>query len=118
MNLRFEWDPKKARSNLSRHGASFEEALTVFVNPMARIFDDEDHSIEEQREIIIGHSAKKRLLVVCFTLQGESESLVQQGQSERTIRKTSSRRKPMKDETRREYLMSLFLGSYSFCWSL
>jgi uncharacterized protein len=51
---------------------SFEEALTVFANPMARIFDDEDHSIEEQREIIIGHSVKERLLVVCFTSQGES----------------------------------------------
>ena len=72
MNLRFEWDPKKTRSNLSTHGVSFEEALTVFANPVARIFDDEDHSIEEQREIIIGHSAKERLLVVCFTLQGES----------------------------------------------
>jgi uncharacterized protein len=72
MNLRFEWDPKKARSNLSRHGVSLEEALTVFANPMARIFDDEDHSIEEQREIIIGHSAKERLLIVCFTSQDES----------------------------------------------
>jgi len=47
----------------------FEEALTVFGDPLARIFDDEDHSIEEQREIIIGHSSKHRLLVVCFTAQ-------------------------------------------------
>ena len=51
---------------------SFEEALTVFANPMARIFNDEDHSIKEQREIIIGHSVKERLLVVCFTSQRES----------------------------------------------
>jgi len=58
MSLRFEWDPKEARSNLSKHGVSFEEALTVFANPVARIFDDENHSIEEQREIIIGHSVK------------------------------------------------------------
>ena len=72
MSLRFEWDPKKAASNLSRHGVSFEEALTVFADPLARIFDDEDHSIKEQREIIIGHSVKQRLLVVCFTSQGES----------------------------------------------
>ena len=48
MNLRFEWDPKKARSNLSRHGVSFEEALTIFANPMARIFDDEDHSLKNK----------------------------------------------------------------------
>jgi hypothetical protein len=51
---------------------SFEEALTVFSDTLARIFDDEEHSIEEQREIIIGHSAKERLLVVCFTARGES----------------------------------------------
>ena len=71
MNLKFEWDRKKAASNLSKHDVSFEEALTVFSDPLARIFDDEDHSIEEQREIIIGHSAKDRSLVVCFTAQGE-----------------------------------------------
>lgn len=72
MSPKFEWDPKKAASNLSRHSVSFEEALTVFRDALARIFDDEDHSVDEQREIIIGHSAKERLLVVCFTSQGES----------------------------------------------
>jgi uncharacterized protein len=87
MNLRFEWDPKKARSILSRHGVSFEEALTVFANPIARIFDDEDHSIEEQREIIIGHSAKERLLVVCFTLQGESVRIFSARKATRAERK-------------------------------
>ena len=44
----------------------------VFREPLARIFDDEDHSIEEQREIIIGYLVKERLLIVCFTAQGES----------------------------------------------
>ena len=72
MSLKFEWDRRKAASNLSKHGVSFEEALTVFGDPLARIFDDEDHSIEEQREIIIGLSVKERLLVVCFTAKGES----------------------------------------------
>ncbi len=72
MSLKFEWDRRKAASNFSKHGVSFEEAITVFVGPLARIFDDEDHSVEEQREIIVGHSTKERLLVVCFTLQGES----------------------------------------------
>lgn len=67
MSLRFEWDPEKAAANLAKHGVSFEEALTVFSDPLARIFDDEDHSIEEEREIIIGHSTMPRLLVVCFT---------------------------------------------------
>ncbi|HET7840340.1 MAG TPA: BrnT family toxin [Terriglobia bacterium] len=72
MNLRFEWDRQKAVSNLSKHRVSFDEALTVFKDPLARIFDDEDHSVEEKREIIIGHSLKGRLMIVCFTSQGES----------------------------------------------
>ena len=67
MSLRFEWDPEKAVVNLTKHGVSFEEALTVFSDPLARIFEDEDHSIEEEREIIIGHSVKHHLLLVCFT---------------------------------------------------
>jgi hypothetical protein len=56
MGLRFEWDPRKARVNLSKHSVSFEEAVTVFTDPFARIFDDPDHSIEEPREMIIGLS--------------------------------------------------------------
>jgi uncharacterized DUF497 family protein len=87
MNFRFEWDPKKARFNLTRHGVSFEEALTVFANPMARIFDDEDHSTEEHREIIIGHSAKERLLLVCFTSQGESVRIFSARKATRAERK-------------------------------
>jgi len=67
LSVRFEWDPEKAAANLAKHGISFEEALTVFSDPLARIFDDEDHSSEEEREIIIGHSIKNRLLLVCFT---------------------------------------------------
>ena len=87
MSLKFEWDPKKAESNLSKHGVSFEEALTVFGDPLARIFDDEDHSIEEQREIIIGHSVKERLLVVCFTSQGESVRIFSARKATRRERK-------------------------------
>ena len=67
MKIRFEWDRRKAAANLARHGIPFEEALTVFADPVARIFDDEDHSIDEEREIIIGHSIRERPLVVCFT---------------------------------------------------
>jgi uncharacterized DUF497 family protein len=87
MSLKFEWDPKKATFNLSKHGVSFEAALTVFGDPLARIFDDEDHSIEEQREIIIGHSAKERLLVVCFTAQGESVRIFSARKATRRERK-------------------------------
>jgi len=65
--LRFEWDVPKARVNVFRHGVSFDEAATVFRDGLAIIFDDEDHSTEEPREIIIGHSALGRLLLVSFT---------------------------------------------------
>ena len=67
MTPEFEWDPKKASENLKKHGVAFEQALTVFADPLARIFDDPDHSEDERRELIIGHSANQRLLVVSFT---------------------------------------------------
>src|SRR5206468_11243753 len=67
MSYRFEWDEKKAASNVSKHGISFDEASTVFDDPLARIFDDELNSADERREIIIGHSINNRLLVVCFS---------------------------------------------------
>jgi uncharacterized protein len=63
----FEWDVLKARSNARKHGVDFEEAATVFDDPLARIFDDLDHSLDERREIIIGTSRRDRLLVVVFT---------------------------------------------------
>ena len=66
MSLQFEWDPKKAEGNLAKHGLSFEEAITVFADPLARIFDDEGHSGDERREIIIGHSAQQNLILVSF----------------------------------------------------
>jgi hypothetical protein len=65
--MKFEWDQSKAASNLKKHGVSFEEAKTVFDNLLAVIFDDEAHSVDEQREIIIGHSRQNRLLLIAFT---------------------------------------------------
>lgn len=67
MKLRFEWDARKAFTNRMKYGVSFEEAMTVFADPFACIFDDPYHSIAESREIIIGLSQKQRLLLVCFT---------------------------------------------------
>ncbi|NJK27859.1 MAG: BrnT family toxin [Coleofasciculaceae cyanobacterium SM2_3_26] len=64
--MEFTWNESKASANLKKHGVSFEEAVTVFNNPLAVIFDDEVHSIGEQREIIIGHSRKSRLILVAF----------------------------------------------------
>lgn len=70
--MKFEWDAEKAEKNLQKHHVSFNEAQTVFNNPLAAIFDDEWHSYGEQRELMIGYSNKKRLLIVSFTerLQG------------------------------------------------
>jgi uncharacterized DUF497 family protein len=56
-----------AASNVRKHGVSFEEAQTVFYDPLASIFEDEVHSALEKRELIIGHSSKGRLLLVSFT---------------------------------------------------
>jgi uncharacterized DUF497 family protein len=64
--MRFEWDPAKAKSNIRKHGVSFDEAVTVFKDPLAFIFDDTTHSEQEQREIIIGISALRRMILVCF----------------------------------------------------
>jgi uncharacterized protein len=72
MDTRFEWDDQKATSNLTKHGVSFAEASSVFANPLAAIFDDEAHSADEIREVIIGHSAQGRLLVVVFVEQAEN----------------------------------------------
>jgi hypothetical protein len=53
MGFEFEWDPKKAEANLKRHRVAFDEALTVFADPLARIFDHPDHSTDETRAIIV-----------------------------------------------------------------
>lgn len=76
MGLPFEWDDNKARLNLKSHGVSFEEAQTVFIDQMARIFADETHSIDKEREIIIGHSLYNRLLLVCFTERGNAIRII------------------------------------------
>jgi uncharacterized DUF497 family protein len=68
--VRFEWDRNKAEANNKKHKVSFEEATSVFRDPLALIFDDADHSREERREIIIGHSILKHLVLVCFTERG------------------------------------------------
>jgi len=67
MSLVFEWDPRKARANFLKHAVTFAEAASVFGDPLARIFEDEYHSADEPREIILGHSMARHLLLVCFT---------------------------------------------------
>lgn len=67
MSIRVQWDPLKAAQNATKHRVTLLETATVFQDPLAFIFDDEEHSGEELREIIIGHSKRKRLLVVPAT---------------------------------------------------
>lgn len=67
MPLGFEWDSERASSNVTKHGVTFDEASTVFADPLAVIFDDDEHSQDELREIIVGQSVLGRLLLVSFT---------------------------------------------------
>ena len=62
--MEFEWDPKKAAGNLAKHGVSFQEATTVFDDPLSVTVPDPDHSAEENRFIIVGESHRGRLLIV------------------------------------------------------
>jgi uncharacterized DUF497 family protein len=73
MSLLFEWDRRKASANARKHGIFFEEATSVFDDPLAKIFVDEWHSQGEAREIIIGHSAAEQLLLVVFTERAEGQ---------------------------------------------
>ena len=66
-DLHFTWDPKKATANRQKHGVSFEEASTAFRNLLATVLPDPTHSGQEERWLIIGHSAAGRLLLVVFT---------------------------------------------------
>lgn len=74
--MRFEWDPKKSKRNLKKHDVSFEEAVTVFYDPMSATFDDPDHSIGEYRYITIGLSSRDRLLVIAHAERGESIRII------------------------------------------
>lgn len=65
--MEFEWSGEKAGTNLSKHGVSFDEARTVFDDPLYIDFFDPDHSDDEERFIIVGRSQQNRMLVVSYT---------------------------------------------------
>ena len=71
--MRFAWDETKAADNLGKHGVSFEEAATVFADENARFKHDPEHSREEDRFILLGFSAKLRLLLVCHAYRESDE---------------------------------------------
>jgi len=69
--MEFEWNPEKAKRNYTKHKVTFEEAVTVFYDPLSATFDDPHHSIDEMRLITIGLSSTGRLLVVSHTEKGK-----------------------------------------------
>lgn len=70
MGLLFEWDEEKSRNNLRKHGVSFDEATTIFGDPLSVTIDDPRHSIRESRWVTLGLSVKLRLLAVVHTDRG------------------------------------------------
>ena len=63
-NIEFTWDPRKARSNLAKHGISFDEAKTAFLDESGRLLDDPDHSEDEEGFVLLGYSFQARCLIV------------------------------------------------------
>ncbi len=74
--MSFEWDEEKAKSNIDKHGISFDEATSVFDDPLFLTFADPAHSIQEQRFVIMGESARGRLLVVAYTERADTTRLI------------------------------------------
>lgn len=74
--MRFSWDPNKERRNKRKHGVGFQEATTVFGDPLAITVSDPDHSTGEERLFTIGQSSTGRLLVVCHIEQGDTIRII------------------------------------------
>jgi uncharacterized DUF497 family protein len=86
--MEFEWDEEKAKANLAKHGVSFEEAKTVFDDPLYVDFYDPDHSLDEHRYIIIGESQQRRLLIVSYTERDHVVRLISAREVTRSERET------------------------------
>ena len=71
IRLSFEWDERKSAVNAKKHGVSFAEAKTVFVDERAKLIDDPDHSDDEDRFVLLGLSGVLRLLLVCHCYRGD-----------------------------------------------
>ena len=85
--MNFEWDENKAAVNLKKHGVSFDEAKTVFDDPLYIDFYDPDHSEGEYRYIMIGMSMQNRLLLVAYTERGDAVRLISAREATRAERK-------------------------------
>ena len=70
-DLSFEWDDRKAAANIKKHGVSFDEAKSVFVDERAKLIDDPDHSDDEDRFVLLGISGVLRMLLVCHCYRSD-----------------------------------------------
>ena len=87
MALVFEWDEVKAGENLRKHRVSFDEAQTVFLDPLAITIQDPDHSADEDRFIELGESAQERIRVVVHTERSRRIRLIRARKASRLERK-------------------------------
>ena len=74
--MEFVWDPQKATANIHKHDVTFQEAASVFGDPLAITFEDPDHSANESRHITFGLSLKKRLLIVSHVERGDRTRII------------------------------------------
>jgi uncharacterized protein len=92
--MQFEWDQRKAATNLRKHGVAFTDAIAVFSDPLARIFPDPDHSEAEERELIVGHDSAARLLYVSFVERRDNVRIISARRA--TSREVSTHEKHLK----------------------
>jgi len=83
----YEWDAKKAKGNWQKHRISFEDAASVFLDPLALTFPDPDHSIGEEREITIGRSSKRQVVFVSHCRRGDRVRIISARKTTRGERK-------------------------------
>jgi uncharacterized DUF497 family protein len=76
MALNFEWDPRKAAANVAKHGVSFQEAKTVFADPLGGVIADRRHSMYEERGVLIGLTERGRVVVVMFTERDDTIRII------------------------------------------
>jgi uncharacterized protein len=76
MSLSFRWDPRKAAANLRKHQVSFDEARTVFADPLGKVVGDPRHSTHEERNVVIGTTERGRLIVVMFTERADTIRII------------------------------------------
>jgi hypothetical protein len=85
--LIYEWDPRKAKANERKHRLPFEEAASVFLDPMAITFPDPDHSDDEEREITIGFTKRLRIVLVSHSRRGDRLRIISARAATRTERR-------------------------------